>query len=112
MRLLLLLLVLAGCVDASQDTTVTTVVYQFADITVGDTIPNTTLVWSAEDAREVMRTLDRTVDEYMKWGGWYVTNCMWYHKDHQRVACFDARVRALAAFRDQYIRELQILGVQ
>jgi len=60
MRYLPLLFLLAGCIDSSMDTEVNTVVYQFADIAVGDKIPNTTMVWAVEDAHEVLRLVNAT----------------------------------------------------
>lgn len=100
----LLLLLLVGCIDQSADTEVTTIVYQFADITVGDTIPNTAMVWSAEDAREVMRRVDTTHKRSVE------------HCEHvyytERDGCYAVRTRELLGAREQYIRELQILGIR
>jgi hypothetical protein len=58
MKYLILLLGLVGCVDTSTDTEFNLTVYQFAHITVDDTIPGTVLVWTSEDAREVMRRVN------------------------------------------------------
>jgi len=72
MRYLLLLLFLAGCIDHSIDRSVdtevnNTVVYQFAGIAVGDTIPNTLLVWRAEHAESIRQLVD---EMYFALGGW------------------------------------------
>ena len=116
MRYALLLLCL-GCVDASSDTEVTTVVYQFADITVGDVIPNTSLVWSAEDAREVMRRVD---DIDIAVGRWTFSKGLRRYNlgkcETPRYGtvqqCYADRESKLTDVRDRYIRDLQILGVR
>ncbi len=104
----LLLLLLVGCIDSSMDTEVNTVVYQFADVTVGDTIPSTSLVWSTAHVEEVRRTVSG-----MRFAccGWKLSVQHCNDRRNDRENCFATRMRALATERDRYIRELQILGV-
>ncbi len=108
----LLLLVLfysaAACIDQSADTEINTVVYQFADISIGDTIPQTSMVWTMLAAQEVMRRVDGMV--YSTWSGWTLSECHRYGIKPDRTKCLAARFHELSAERDRYILELQILG--
>lgn len=116
MKYLVLLLCLVGCVGNETATTEVTV-YQFVDITVGDTIPGTVLIWDMEDAREVMRQLDGAVAGHRHTvGNCYDRHRMGIFADYytpEAIAeCDKWRRAALLRIRERYIGDLQILGVR
>jgi len=102
----LLLLLLVGCMDSSVSSEVNnTVVYQFAEITVGDTVPSTFHVWSADDARAVI-ALTETTHKLS------IEHCEHASRPSRRRSCYFEREQAIRRIRDHYIRDLQILGVR